>query len=153
MRTNFKNTIQFANRFLGLTTDCQEQIREEEKFLPFKVESLEDKRLAFKVRYRGENIQLLPEQVMATYLNKLKTFFAPNPSDKPDVVISVPSYYTPQERQAMLDAVSISDMKCVKLMNENTAIALSYGFFRKAEFTDKPRKAYSIEVLPPKEED
>ena len=145
MRSNFKNTIQFANRFLGLTTDCQEQIKEEEKFLPFKVEPLEDKRVAFKVRYRGENVQLLPEQIMATYLNKLKGFFAPNPGDKPDVVISVPSYYTPQERQAMLDSVSISDMKCVKLMNENTAIALSYGFFRKAEFTDKPRNVAFVD--------
>ena len=45
----------------------------------------------------------------------------------------------------MMDAVNISDLKCVKLMNENTAIALSYGFFRKAEFTDKARNVAFVD--------
>ena len=54
-----------------------------------------------------------------------------------DIVISVPSYYSNSERQAVLDAAEIADLKCIRLVNESTAIALAYGFFRKADLTDK----------------
>ena len=39
-----------------------------------------------------------------------------------------------------MDAAEIAGIKCVRLINENTACALTYGFFRKADLdADKPR--------------
>jgi len=51
----------------------------------------------------------------------------------------VPCYYTEAERRALLDAIAISDLSCVKIMNDNTASALTYGLFRSNEFTDEAR--------------
>ena len=56
------------------------------------------------------------------------------------MVISVPSYATNAERQAYLDAAEIAGIKCIRLINESTATALTYGFFRKADLdAEKPR--------------
>ena len=62
-----------------------------------------------------------------------------------DMVISVPSYYTEQERKALLDAAKIAEVNIVKLINESTAVTLSYGIFRRSEFTDKPRNVCFID--------
>merc|ERR1719230_2422373 len=51
-----------------------------------------------------------------------------------DVVLSVPSYYTDAERHAMLDAANIAGLNCLRLMNDTTAAALSYGIYK----TDMP---------------
>merc|ERR1719408_1074787 len=51
-----------------------------------------------------------------------------------DVVVSVPTYFTDAERHAMLDAASIAGLNCLRLMNDITAAALSYGIYK----TDMP---------------
>jgi molecular chaperone DnaK (HSP70) len=57
-----------------------------------------------------------------------------------EAVLSVPSYYTEMERKAFLDAASMINLKVLKLMNESSAIALSYGIFRKAELDETAPK-------------
>lgn len=54
-----------------------------------------------------------------------------------DLVISVPSYFSNVERQAVLDACDIANLKCIRLINESTAVCLNYGFFRKADLPEK----------------
>jgi molecular chaperone DnaK (HSP70) len=62
-------------------------------------------------------------------------------------VITVPSYYSNVERQAVLDAAEIAGLKCIRLINESTAIALNYGFFRKADLPDKePRNVAFVDL-------
>ena len=46
------------------------------------------------------------------------------------MVIAVPTYFTALERQAYLDAVQIANLGCLNLINEGSATALSYGFYR-----------------------
>jgi len=62
-------------------------------------------------------------------LSKIKTFFA-DPLDKTDAVLACPPYFSAVERQSVLDAAKIANIHCLRLVNENTAVALSYGFFR-----------------------
>lgn len=50
-----------------------------------------------------------------------------------EAVISVPSYYTEQERKALRDACRIAGINPIRLFNESSAICLSYGLFRKHE--------------------
>lgn len=52
-KKNFKNTLQFYTRFLGLNTDCLDQIKEEEKFITYKLVPLENKKIGFEVVVRG----------------------------------------------------------------------------------------------------
>merc|ERR1719387_2025077 len=55
-----------------------------------------------------------------------------------DVVIAVPAYFTDAERHAMLDAASIAGLNCLRLMNDVTAAALSYGIYKTDMPADKP---------------
>ena len=46
-------------------------------------------------------------------------------------MIAVPTYFTQQERKAVLDAAKIAELEVTRLLNESTAVALDYGIFRK----------------------
>jgi len=78
-------------------------------------------------------------------LQKIKQIVKNNDVAHNDMVISVPSYYTEQERKALLDAARIAEVNVVKLLNESTAITLGYGIFRKAEFTTTARNVLFID--------
>lgn len=59
----------------------------------------------------------------------------------------MPSYFNNVERQGVLDAAEIAGLKCLRLINESTAIALNYGFFRKADLPDKdPRYVAFVDL-------
>merc|ERR1712070_727990 len=63
-----------------------------------------------------------------------------------EMVLSVPSYASNAERQAYLDAAEIAGIKCIRLINESTATALTYGFFRKNDLDkDKDRKVAFVD--------
>lgn len=47
-----------------------------------------------------------------------------------DCVISVPSYFTQAERQALLNAAKIAGLNVLRLFNETTATALTYGIYK-----------------------
>ena len=137
MGRNHKNTIAFINRFMGLNGDCVEQMEIEKGFVTNQIEVIpESKKIFFKVESKGEVLRLFPEQIYGAFLSKLRTFFSTY-AEKPDVVLSVPPYYSAVERQAVLDACKIANVNCLKLVNEDTAVALSYGFFRRKEFDEK----------------
>jgi molecular chaperone DnaK (HSP70) len=140
MKKNFKNSLQFFARFLGLNQDCAVQIEEENKFVTYKVVNMEGKKVGFEVTLRGEKHTFTPEQIMAYYLKKVKTYFEKAGMPSKEIVISVPSYATNSERQAYLDSAEIAGIQCVRLINESTACALTYGFFRKNDLdAEKPR--------------
>ena len=47
-------------------------------------------------------------------------------------------YRTDAERHAMLDAANIAGLNCLRLMNDITASALSYGIYKTDMAADKP---------------
>ena len=75
MRSNFKNTIQYANRFVGLSSECKEQIEEESKYISNKFSFTPENKILFSVVNRGEILEMNPEQIYAAYLKKLKKLF------------------------------------------------------------------------------
>ena len=102
-----------------------------------KLVALENKKFGFEVVCRNTKLVQTPEQVLALYLGKMKTYFEKHNVNANSMVISVPTYATNIERQAYLDAAEIAGIRCVRLLNESTAIALTYGYFKKAEFDQK----------------
>lgn len=110
------------------------------KFTTYKVVELENKKIGFEILCRGEKLTLTPEQVMASFLKRAKTYFENAGMNSQEMVLSVPTYASNAERQAYLDSAEIAGIKCVRLLNESTAIAYNYGFFRKADLKkDDPR--------------
>jgi heat shock protein 4 len=145
LKSNFKNTIVFPNRFLGLTPNST-TLPEEKKWLYSPLVTTEDNRIAFEVRYRGEKRTFLPEQITAMMFQKLQSTYKKHGIGHNDIVLSVPTYYTEQERKAILDAGKIAGINIVKLVNETSAIAMSYGIFRKAELDATPKNVAFIDI-------
>lgn len=84
---------------------------------------------------------------MAFYLTRIGRFYQEAGIKARDIVLSIPSYASNVERQSLLDAAEIAGLKCLRVINESTAIALNYGFFRKKDLDDKvPRKVVFVDV-------
>jgi heat shock protein 4 len=66
-----------------------------------------------------------------------------------DTVVSVPCYFTDAQRRAVKDAATIGGLNCLRVFNDGTAAALSYGIFKgaKKEFPeDKPTKVLFLDM-------
>jgi len=144
LKSNFKNTVVYPNRFLGVRVDAP-FYQDEKKWLYNPVSTTPDNRLTFDVNYKGEPRQFTPEQITAMMFQTLKQNIRNNDIPHSDVVISVPSYYTEQERKSLLDAAKIAQVNVVRLLNESTAVTLGYGIFRKAELTTTARNVLFID--------
>lgn len=129
MKSNFKDTISYPSRFLGLRPE-NPFLRAEKKFVPAKCVTKDDK-VAFEVKYQGQTETLFPEQIYAAYINKLKFILEKNGFSNKSAVVAVPTYFTQTERKALLDAAKIAEFNITRILNESTAVALDYGMFRK----------------------
>ena len=78
-----------------------------------------------------DGVDFTPEELVAMVLSHAKdittAFGAPNVRD---CVMTVPSFYTQHERQALLDAAELADLNVLGLIDENAAAALHYGIDR-----------------------
>lgn len=87
--------------------------------------------VGIRVNYMDEEQVFSPEQITAMLFTKLKVDAAVALETQIyDCVITVPSYFTNSERKALQDAAGIAGLNCLRLMNETTATALSYGFYK-----------------------
>ena len=101
---------------------------------------MEDKKIGIEMMVRGEKHVFTPEQVFGYYLRKVKTYFEKAGMDSKEIVIAVPTYASNAERQAYLDACEIAGINCIRLINESTATALTYGFFRSKDLDEKKKR-------------
>ncbi|XP_043476010.1 97 kDa heat shock protein isoform X2 [Leptopilina heterotoma] len=128
--TNMKNTIYNFKRLLGRKYN-DPFAQTEMKSMPFKTSQQANGNIGIHVQYLGEEHVFSPEQITAMLFTKLKDISETAlQTVVNDCVISVPSYYTQAERQALLDAARISGLNVLRLFNETTATALCYGIYK-----------------------
>jgi molecular chaperone DnaK (HSP70) len=127
--TNYKNTITEVKRLLGRSW-ADEEFKADVAQLPFKVVA-DGEKVVVDVAYNNDRVQLSPEQITAALLTHLKSL-AENALEirVSDCVVSVPSFWSDKMRRALLDAAAIAGLNVLRLMNENSAIALQYGLLR-----------------------
>jgi len=77
-------------------------------------------------------------------LTKLKKFFEKADIKTKELVLTIPSYCSNVERQSLLDACEIAGLRCVRILNESTALALQYGFFRKKDLDAEKARIVAI---------
>ena len=147
-RTNFKTTIIYPNRWLGLKQEYS-IFEEEAKYanLSPKTINYEGKNfIGFFINSKGNKVFYLPETIMGSFLNKIKMIWLNNNINTNNIVLSVPDYYTIQERQSLLDSAYISNINCTAILNESSAISLNYAFQKMKEFdNNKPRTVVFID--------
>lgn len=101
---------------------------------------MQNNKIAFEVVQAGTTHTLSPEQVMAFYLKKLHEFYVKAEATTKDIVLTIPSYASNTERQALVDACDIAGFRCLRVINESTAIAYNYGFFRKGDLSKEQER-------------
>ncbi|GIX77851.1 heat shock protein 105 kDa [Caerostris extrusa] len=133
---NINNTVFGFKTILGKKF---EDSSKDLSYLSFSVTELPSGEYGVKVKYLHEEVVFSIQQIMAMLITKLKTITECKLRAKVrECVLSVPAYYTDAQRRALLDAAEIADLKVLKLINEPTAVALSYGFYRQHLF-DEPK--------------
>ncbi|XP_063799542.1 hypoxia up-regulated protein 1 [Pseudophryne corroboree] len=82
----------------------------------------------------SEELSYSPEELLAMMLNYSRSLaeeFAEQPVK--DIVITVPAFFNQAERRAVLQAAQLAGLKVLQLINDNTAVALNYGVFRRKD--------------------
>ncbi|KAG1660796.1 Heat shock protein [Nymphon striatum] len=130
MITNLKNTVHNFKRLIGRKFR-DTMVQEELKYLPYHLQEMSNGDIGIKVNYMDEENIFTPVQIVGMLFTKLKETAETTLKLKVnDCVISVPSYFTDTERRALLDAAQIAGLNVLKLMNETTAVALTYGIYK-----------------------
>mmetsp|Transcript_72609 Transcript_72609/g.170230 ORF Transcript_72609/g.170230 Transcript_72609/m.170230 type:complete len:757 (+) Transcript_72609:90-2360(+) len=139
IKSNAKNTCRNFKHLLGQRFDSP-AVDAEKFWSTCPLVQTEDGFTGYSVSYKGETTQFSATEVTAMFLTKLKQVTEAWCGAKvADAVIAVPSYFADFQRQALLDAAAIADLHVLRVVNEHTATALEYGFFRNSNFdAEKP---------------
>jgi molecular chaperone DnaK len=79
-------------------------------------------------KYKINSKEYTPQQISAFILQKIKKDAEAFLGDKVEkAVITVPAYFDDNQRQATKDAGTIAGLEVIRIINEPTAAALSYG--------------------------
>lgn len=150
--SNLKNTVNSFKRLTGRSLsdpDAQTEL----SFNSAKLLDVEGQAGA-EVNYLGKTHQFTSTQLVSMFLSKIKSTVQEALSgtavagSKPDVVLSVPPWFTDCQRRALLDAVTIAGLNPLRLMNDTTAIALGYGITKLDLPTreEKPKRVCFVDI-------
>lgn len=119
--TNAENTVFSIKRFIGRRWDDTEQERVR---VPYGCVRGRDNTVNVQIRDRTYT----PQEISAMILQKLREDAEAYLGESIDqAVITVPAYFTDAQRQATKDAGTIAGLEVLRIINEPTAAALSYG--------------------------
>lgn len=119
--TNAENTVYSIKRFIGRRWD---DTQEERSRVPYRCVKGKDDTVDVEIR----GTQYTPQEISSIILQKLKQE-AENYLGEAvtQAVITVPAYFTDAQRHATKDAGTIAGLEVLRIINEPTAAALSYG--------------------------
>lgn len=150
---NAKNTAFLLKRLVGMRmTDPQLEI--ERKWLTCAIKGDAHDRLMMGVQYCGELTYFYPEQVLAMLFQKLKQYVneaaqeaGRKATDVRSCTITVPIYYTAEQRTLIYQAAECAGLQCMTLVNECTAVAVDYGIFRGAHLKETEEEGQLVGIL------
>ena len=127
--TNPKNTFHSVKRFIGRRYSDPE-VQKELKLLSYETRERKDGEVEIKV---GEKWQT-PIEISAMILQKLKSDAEEKLGEKiTDAVITCPANFDDSQRKATKAAGEIAGFNVLRIINEPTAAALSYGLTKKKD--------------------
>jgi len=119
--TNAENTVFSIKRFIGRRWD---ETQAERSRVSYTCVKGRDDTVDVQVRDR----YYTPQEISAMILQKLKQNAEAHLGESiSQAVITVPAYFSDAQRQATKDAGTIAGLEVLRIINEPTAAALSYG--------------------------
>jgi len=127
--TNSENTVYAIKRLIGRKFASKE-VQYDITISPFKISKASNDDA--QVTVRGKDYH--PTEISSMVLGKMKQTAEDYLGEKvTDAVITVPAYFNDSQRQATKDAGKIAGLNVLRIINEPTAAALSYGLDKKAD--------------------
>ena len=124
---NPRNTVFDAKRLIGRKFN-DPTVQSDMKHWPFTVKEGSAGKPLIEVEHKGETKTFAAEEISAMVLQKMKTTAeAYLGTEVKEAVITVPAYFNDSQRQATKDAGAIAGLNVLRIINEPTAAALSYG--------------------------
>jgi molecular chaperone DnaK len=121
--TNPEKTIYAVKRLIGRKFDSDE-VRAFASIAPFRIEAAENG----DARVCIDDHSLSPQEVSAIVLAKMRETASDFLGEAvEEAVITVPAYFDDSQRQATQDAGRIAGLNVLRIINEPTAAALSFG--------------------------
>jgi molecular chaperone DnaK len=134
--TNPSNTVYAAKRLIGRKFK-EQAVQKDIDLMPYEI--IESDNGDAWVRAQGK--ELAPPQISAEVLRKMKkTAEDYLGHEVTQAVITVPAYFNDSQRQATKDAGKIAGLEVLRIINEPTAAALSYG----VDKTDKADRKVAV---------
>ena len=124
---NNSEKIYSLKRIIGQDYN-DEGIEKEIKNLHYNIVKGENNKPSIKLKINGEEKYFTPEYLCSKILEKLVNDLKKIVAGKIEkVVISVPAYFDDAQRCATIEAAQKAGLKVIRIINEPTAAALSYG--------------------------
>lgn len=142
-----KNTISNFKCLVGRQFK-DPKVQKELQHIPYRCEERPDGTVGVRVTYQDEEHVFSVAQITAMLFTKLKeTCESALGAQVNDCVIAVPISATNAERVALLDSANIAGFNVLRLMNETSAVALSYGFYKTdlPAIEEKPRNVIFVD--------
>lgn len=95
--------------------------------------------------HHPDGLIFTPEELLAMILEKVRLYaelYVGQGARISDCTIVVPSYFTQNERKAVLKAAALANLNVLQLVNGNTAVALNYGLYRTGDFVENKPKNF-----------
>src|SRR6202008_3122481 len=125
--TNPEKTIFAVKRLIGRRYD-DPMVEKDKKLVPYKIVRASNG----DAWVESHGKQYSPSQISAFILQKMKETAESYLGEKVEkAVITVPAYFNDAQRQATKDAGRIAGLEVLRIINEPTAAALSYGLEKK----------------------
>lgn len=130
LRRNVRNTISEIIRLLGRKwTD--KDLRQDSEWWGFKLvkHPHSSQAIAIEVQHNNKVHVLAPEQILAAYISYLRELAISDlkTKDVRDCCVAVPSYFTHEQRQMVINSCKVARMNLLSIVNSTTAAALMYG--------------------------
>ena len=127
--TNPRNTVYAVKRLIGRKFE-DEEVQRASSILPYGLAKSRNGDVEVVVGEERHN----PAEISSYVLREIKEFAEEVLEDEVnEVVLTVPAYFDDSQRQATKDAGRIAGLEVLRIINEPTAAALSYGLERSGD--------------------
>ena len=127
--TNPENTVYAVKRLIGRKFSSKE-VQYDITISPFKITEASNGDAQITVKGKNYSTPEISSMVLAKMKQTAEDYLGEKITD---AVITVPAYFNDSQRQATKDAGKIAGLNVLRIINEPTAAALSYGLDKKAD--------------------
>lgn len=137
VKSNFKNTCKNIKNLIGKLAEQadQDDIELSESF--GNIVPCEHNYLGYQVEYKKEMMDISVVRVFSTLLFSLiKLAEKYIGKECTEIVLSYPPSFTNSQKECLLAATKIINVNALRIISDNTAVALDYGMYRMKEFKE-----------------